>query len=93
MTGNKVNLLPNILMSQHQQPMVVESGSVGTTIGEFLKNCKPKEERVNCLIIDYVDLLPISGRNIAKVDCEEIARQVTALAKKYNITMKDFIGR
>lgn len=92
MTGNKVNLLPNILMSQHQQPMVIESGSVGT-IGEFLKNCKPKEERFDCLIIDYVDLLPIQGRNIAKVDCEKIARQVKALAKKYNVTTKDFIGR
>ena len=71
--------------------MVVESGSFGT-IGEFLKNCKPKEERFDYLIIDYVDLLPISGRNTAKVDCEEIVRQVTALAKKYNITTKDFIG-
>ena len=81
MTGNKVSLLPNILMSQHQQPMVVESGSVGT-IGEFLENYKPKEERFDCLIVDYVDLLSVSGRNIAKVDCEEIARQVKALAKE-----------
>lgn len=75
-----------------QEPLMLEE-KFPADIREFIRRYKPEETKYNCLIIDYVDLLPTPGRNVAKVDCGEIVKRVRELAKKYNITFKDLIGR